>query len=175
MDISKICMYDFHYNYMLKKFSLDSCKLLYTDTDSLIYELKCDDVYKDVIKSDIEKFDTSDYDENNVYKIPLVNKKVLGLMKDECKGAIITHFVGLRSKQYTFLVEQTVKPNNDIFVDEDDNMNNFNDRKTICVKKSKGVKSNVLVKNISFKHYLNCLQNKINKNVTQRLITSKRH
>ncbi|KAJ8935994.1 hypothetical protein NQ318_001666 [Aromia moschata] len=75
LDISKTCVYDFHYNFMLKNFSLDRCKLLYTDTDSLIYELKSDNVYEELIKKHIFKFDTSDYQPNNQYYIPLENKK----------------------------------------------------------------------------------------------------
>ncbi|KAJ8915413.1 hypothetical protein NQ315_008302 [Exocentrus adspersus] len=99
LDISKTCVYDFHYNFMLKNLG-NNCKLLYTDTDSLVYQITCNDVYTEVIKKNLEKFDTSDYPSNNIHKIPLVNKKVPGLMKDECNNKIVTHFVGLRSKMY---------------------------------------------------------------------------
>ncbi|GFT13939.1 uncharacterized protein NPIL_314311 [Nephila pilipes] len=66
-------------------------KLMYTDTDSFIYEIKTDDFYSDM-KDDLNLYDTSDYDKNNVYNLPLVNKKVIGKMKDENKGNIMTEY-----------------------------------------------------------------------------------
>ncbi|KAJ8914938.1 hypothetical protein NQ315_016092 [Exocentrus adspersus] len=99
LDISKTCVYDFHYNFMLKKFNVDDCKLVYTDTESLIYDIKCDDFYE-IIKENSHKFDTSDFKQDNPYCTPRVNKNVIGLMKDENNGVIMTEFVGLRAKMY---------------------------------------------------------------------------
>ncbi|KAJ8973271.1 hypothetical protein NQ317_005694 [Molorchus minor] len=90
---------------MLQKFPVEQCKLLYTDTDSLVYELQCNDAYEEVIRKDIDRFGTSDYPKDNLWNIPLVNKKVPGLMKDENNGKLMTHFFGVRSKQYTYKVE----------------------------------------------------------------------
>jgi len=59
LDISKTCLYEFHHEYMLPLYR-EKCKIMYIDTDSLIYHIECDDVY-DIIKRDIAKFDTSDY------------------------------------------------------------------------------------------------------------------
>ncbi|CAG9814145.1 unnamed protein product [Phaedon cochleariae] len=106
LDLSKIVMYDFHYNFMLPKLGAD-VKLMYTDTDSFIYEIVCDDAYSEVIDANIERFDTSDYAPDNIYGIPRVNKKVLGLLKDEANGKIITHFAGLRSKMYIYKLDIT--------------------------------------------------------------------
>ena len=100
LDVSKTLMYDFHYNYIKKKYA-EKALLLMTDTDSLCYELETEDFYKD-ISSDIEaKFDTSAYPKDHPSGIKTgVNKKVIGMMKDECSGEIMEGFVGLRAKLY---------------------------------------------------------------------------
>ena len=86
LDISKTRMYNFHYNYIKKKYG-DKASLLFTDTDSLCYEIKTDDFYQD-ISDDVDKwFDTSEYDKDHPSGIPTgKNEKVIGMMKDECKG-----------------------------------------------------------------------------------------
>ena len=83
-------MYKFHYEYIKNKFD---AKLLFTDTDSLVYEIKTEDAYEDFY-SDKDLFDFSDYPVNSKYFDP-TNKKVIGKMKDEFKGKIISEFVGL--------------------------------------------------------------------------------
>ena len=134
LDLSKTLMFDFHYNYIKKKYKTKA-ELLFTDTDSLMYEIKTDDFYKD-ISQDIEtKFDTSDYPKEHPSGILTgVNKKVIGMFKDEVAGKQITHFVGLRSKLYSFKVEE--------------------DKTT---KKCKGIKKNVVKKGIQFEDYVKCL------------------
>ena len=102
LDLSKTLMYDFHYNYIKSKYGSDA-KLLYTDTDSLIYEIWAEDFYRD-IAGDVEtRFDTSEFDASHPSGIHTgVNKKVIGMMKDEAGGKIIQEYVGLRAKQYSF-------------------------------------------------------------------------
>lgn len=100
LEISKICMYEFHYNFMMKHFNYEKCKMIYTDTDSFIYNIQCEDFYA-FLKENSERFDTSDYPLDNKYKIEKLNKKIPGLMKDECNGQCMSEFVGLRSKMYS--------------------------------------------------------------------------
>ena len=95
LDISKVTMYDFHYEYVMKKYG-NRAKLLFTDTDSLTYAVETPDIYEDM-RADLSRFDTSDYPVGHKC-FSLVNKKVLLKMKDESNGAPIRSFVGLRSK-----------------------------------------------------------------------------
>lgn len=100
LDISKILMYRFLYEFMKPTYE-ENFKLLYTDTDSFILQVFSHNVYDD-IKRNIEKFDTSDYPEKNIHEMPRMNKKKLGLMKDECNGNIMMEFAATRSKVYSF-------------------------------------------------------------------------
>ena len=100
LDISKTLMYDFNYNYIKNKYK-DKAKLLFTDTDSLTYEIEAYDVYQD-FWNDKEKFDNSDYPEGSQY-FDKTNKKVIGKFKDEAAGVPICEFIGLRSKMYSYI------------------------------------------------------------------------
>lgn len=102
LELSKWKMYNFHYKYMVKKFP-GRLALNYMDTDSFIYTIETNDFYKEIIPDIKEQFDTSDYPLDNRFKIPLENKKVLGMMKDELKGVLIKEFIGLRSKMYAII------------------------------------------------------------------------
>lgn len=96
LDMSKIPMYEFHYDFMLNELPPQKCRILYTDTDSFVYELQCDDAYA-LIRANKNRFDTSDYKLNNPYNIKHYNKKVVGKMKDEYNGKIIKEFIGIRA------------------------------------------------------------------------------
>jgi len=103
LDLSKTLVYDFHYNYIKPKYG-DAAKLLFTDTDSLCYEIQTEDFYSD-ISADVEsRFDTSEYPTEFIAKgFPVgKNKKVIGMFKDEVMGKQIEEFVGLRAKLYSF-------------------------------------------------------------------------
>ena len=122
LDISKTLMYELWYGYLQPKYG-DKIKLCYTDTDSLIVFIKTKDFYED-IADDVEKrFDMSDYKIDR----PLPtrkNKKVIGLMKDELNGRIMTEFVALRPKTCAYQI------------DDDDSR----------IKKAKGTKKCVIKK-----------------------------
>ena len=107
LSISKIIMYEFWYDYVKKKHG-DMVKLCYMDTDSLIMNIKTKDFYKDIAQDVEERFDTSNYDVDR----PLPkgeNKKVIGLMKDELGGGIITEFVALRPKTYSYMTDEFIE------------------------------------------------------------------
>ena len=126
LELSKTLMYDFHYNYIKKKYP--DAKLLFTDTDSLCYHIKTEDVYSDFLR-DRELFDNSDYPSDSKFYFS-ENKKVIGKFKDETAGVPIKEFIGLKSKMYS------------ISLDNGENS-----------KKAKGVKKNVTRKGISHQDY----------------------
>ena len=135
LDLSKTLMFDFHYKYIKPKYG-DRAKLLFTDTDSFLYEIQTEDFYKDIFGDVKDRFDTSDYPENHPSGIPTgINKKVLGMFKDEVAGKNIKEFVGLRAKLYSFKTEEG-KEN----------------------KKCKGIKKAVVAKSIRHENYKTCLQ-----------------
>lgn len=107
LDLSKTLMYDFHYNYMKSKYG-SRAQLLFTDTDSLCYEITTDDLYHD-LKDDKELFDFSAYPRNHSL-YDATNKKIIGKMKDETESVPVKEFVGLRSKMYSMVHGNTEKP-----------------------------------------------------------------
>ena len=139
LDLSKTLMFDFHYDYIRDKYK-DKAELLFTDTDSLLYLIHTYDFYEDISEDITRKFDTSDYPESHPSGIlTAVNKKVIGMFKDEVAGRQITHFVGLRPKLYSFKVESLKET-----------------RKANEVRKCKGIKKNVVKKEITFDDYTKC-------------------
>ena len=135
LDLSKTIMYDFHYQYIKPKYGAKA-KLLFTDTDSLMYEIETEDFYKDISGDVKDRFDTSNYPENHPSGIPTgINKKVLGMFKDEAAGKIIKEFVGLRAKLYSFIMEDGKKN-----------------------KRCKGVKTQVVKNSITHEDYKTCLK-----------------
>ena len=134
LDLSKTIMFDFYYNYLKKKYG-DKVKLLFSDTDSLMCEIQTEDFYNDISGDVWDRFDTSDYPENHPSGIPTgINKKVLGMFKDETAGKIIKEFVGLRAKLYSYKMEEGEEN-----------------------KRCKGVKRQVVENTITHEDYKTCL------------------
>ena len=132
LEISKTTMYEFWYDYMKKKYG-DMVKLCYTDTDSLVMTMKTKHFYKDIVQDVQERFDTSNYSVDR----PLLkgkNKKVTGLMKDELGGGMITEFVALRPKTYSYATDKFIE-----------------------MKKAKGTKKCIIKKMLKFEDYKKCL------------------
>ena len=148
LDLSKLIMYEFHYDYMLPKYG-EKIKLCYMDTDSFVYDIETEDFYKD-IAGDVEKrFDTSGYCDR---PLPVgENKKVIGLMKDELGGEVMKEFVSLRPKMYSYRVGNS-EP-----------------------KKCKGIKKCVVKKTITFEDYKKCLFEGRNVHRSQLLFRPKKH
>ena len=130
LNLSKIVMYEFHYNYMKQKYDDDRLTLCYMDTDSLIYDIATDDFYKDIADDVAARFDTSGYNPDRPLPVGL-NKKVIGLMKDELGGDTMTEFVTLRPRMYAYKTGSAES------------------------KKCKGIKKWVVNKTISFEDYKN--------------------
>ena len=142
LDLSKTLMYRFHYDYVKPKWG-SKAALLFTDTDSLCYEIQTDDFYEDIRDDASEWFDTSNYEEDH----PLFskkNKKQVGFMKDECGGSQILRFVGLRSKLYTYEVDR-----------ERDNNGKW--KYNVQKKKCKGVRKCIIKKEITVGDFEECL------------------
>ena len=134
LDLSKIIMFDFHYKYIKPKYG-NKAKLLFTDTDSFLYEIQTEDFYKDISGDVRDRFDTSDYPEGHPSGIPTgINKKVLGMFKDEAAGKSIKEFVGLRAKLYSYKMDEG-KEN----------------------KRCKGIKKAVVERTIRHEDYKTCL------------------
>ena len=152
LDLSKIIMFDFHYKYIKPKYGKQA-KLLFTDTDSFLYEIQTEDFYKDISGDVKDRFDTSDYPENHPSGIPTgINKKVLGMFKDEAAGKTIKEFVGLRAKLYSYKMDEG-KEN----------------------KRCKGIKKAVVEKSITHEDYKTCLITGIEQLRRQNIIRSYEH
>ena len=151
LDLSKIVMYEFHYDYMVPKYGLEKLKLCYMDTDSLLFDIKTEDFYEDIMDDVPARFDTSGYCPNRPLPVGL-NKKVIGLMKDELGSKIMTDFVALRPKLYSY---------KKLDGSED--------------KKCKGIKKCVVKKTLTFEDYKTCLFNDSTEYRSQLMFRSSKH
>ena len=123
---------------------------MFTDTDSLTYEIEAEDIYKD-FWNDKDMFDTSNYPESSPYYCN-VNKKIIGKFMDEACGILITEFIGLKSKMYSYVKD------------------NEKGGRT-----AKGIKKNVIKNNIKHKDYKSTLINNEQMHHKMKTIGSQRH
>ena len=148
LDLSKWLMYDFHYGYIKNKYG-DNAQLLFTDTDSLCYEVQTEDIYQDMYDNK-EYFDLSDM------KIKKFkdgkNKKVIGKFKDETAGVLIREFIGLRSKMYSIKLDNEVEK-----------------------RTAKGIVKNVIEKELKHEIYKNILKTGDKMYSEMKVIRSEKH
>ena len=136
LDISKILMHDFWYDH-IKLMNGYRAKLCYMDTDNFVIHIETEDFYKDIANDVEEWFDTSNYDENDKRLLPIgMNKKVIGLFKDELGGKIMKEFCAFRAKTYAYLMDDHSEK-----------------------KKSKGTKKYVIKRRLMFENYTDSLFN----------------
>ena len=144
LDISKTLMYEFWYDYIKPKHN-EKAKLCYMDNDSFIIHIETEDFYKDIAQDVNKWFDTSGYDKNDKRPLPIgINKKVIGMFKDELNGKIVAKLCGPRSKTYAY------KMNDDIEK-----------------KKAKGTKKCVVKRSLKFDDYTDSLFNNYTKITTK--------
>ena len=154
LDLSKTLMFSFQYEYVKKKW--EKAEVLYSDTDSLVLKIETDDFFKDISGDVAEWFDTNDYAKDHpavLGGLPIVkeNKKKIGLMKDECGGKIVTEWVALRPKLYSFLTENGEK------------------------QKAKGLKKSMKNKSLRHENFLKCLRTGESQTRKQCLFRSRDH
>lgn len=135
LDLSKVLMYEFHYDTIKTKYE-DNAGLLYTDTDSLVYHIKTEDLYQDIHQM-ADLFDLSEYVHTHPHVFDKTNAKVIGKFKDEVQGKIIDEFIALKAKLYSFKMNE--------------------DNKT--KQKGKGIKRSAM-KDIKHENYQRCLNAK---------------
>ena len=154
LDLSKTLMFSFQYEYVKKKW--EKVEVLYSDTDSLVLNIETDDFFKDISGDVVEWFNTNDFPEDHpavLEGLPIVkeNKKKIGLMKDECGGKILTEWVALRPKLYSFLTESGEK------------------------QKAKGLKKSIKNKSLRHENFLKCLRTGKSQTRKQCLFRSRDH
>ena len=156
LDLSKMVMYEFHYDFVKPRYG-EKAKLCYMDTDSFVYHIATHDFFRDIADDVKTRFDTSNYKlkegDDRLNWFPTgSNEKVVNLMKDELAGEIMTEFIALRAKLYAY---------KKLDLSED--------------KRCKGVKKCVVKQTLTFSDYKKCLDEGVNTHREQVLFQNKDH
>ena len=174
LDLSKLCMFQFHYRVMLPFYGPERLKLLFTDTDSLAYQIKTVDVYADMAHPKLNShFDFSNYDKDH----PLFNKdnkKVAGFFKDENGGVSLVEFAGLRSKMYAVSTLEVGSKERMYF----EPRTGKRQRVIIAVNEKvtcKGVKKLIAQTHLTMEKYKSCLFEGASEKVSIPSLISKKH
>ena len=164
LDLSKLLMYKFHYEKMLRWY--DDIELCFTDTDSLLYEIQTSNIYSDMGREDRNnEFDFSEYvpGKDGYWLYSTKNKKALGKFKDELNGRPLSEFAGLRSKCLSLLFYGLVKENKILH-------EKISEKQT-----DKGIKKSVKKKHLRHRHFKEVLNQLSEITVKQNMIKSKAH
>ncbi|CAI6372576.1 unnamed protein product [Macrosiphum euphorbiae] len=149
LDISKTLMYDYHYNVMQKHYR-DKIKLMYTDTDSLIYHIKTTDFYEDLAANHslLDRMDTANLPSDHPCYVA-VRKKEPGYFSDEVDADIITEFCALRAKSYAF----------NVYAGEEDAVRDKDDKDKVGGEKikAKGIRQHVVKNHMTLEDHKKCL------------------
>ena len=146
LEASKLHMYQFWYDHLKEKYKVE---LIYTDTDSFIIQVETDDIYTDMLENK-NSYDFSDYPINHP-NCDITNKKVLGKLKDELNSLIITEFIGLKPKMYSFnYIDNNINENDKRNVLKYDEYNNIVVNNNI----HKGIKKSISLKHDEYKRSL---------------------
>ncbi len=152
LELSKLHMYRFHYDYIKLNFE-EKAELLFTDTDSLMYQIFSENVYEKLYKDRKQYFDFCEFPKNSPF-FDENNKRKIGYFKDEAKGQYISEFVGLRPKMYSYLIK--------------------NEKGNEEKHRAKGIQSAVS-KNLRHENYVKELKEPIENFVKNKRIGSKLH
>ena len=148
LDLSKYHMNNFHYGFIKNKYGTNA-KLLFTDTDSLCYDITTEDFYQDMFDNK-DQFDLSDMKLEQFKDSE--NKKVVGKFKDETQGVPICEFIGLMSKMYSIKLDDG------------------SEKKT-----AKGIVSNVIKNHLKHENYKQILETGERMNSSMKMIRSFDH
>ena len=150
LETYKLHMYQFWYDHLKNKYN-NNVELVYTDTDSSIIYVETDDIYKDMLENK-NLYDFSEYTINHP-NYDITNKKVLGKFKDELNSQIITEFIGLKPKMYSFnYIDNNIIVNNNIHKGV---------KKSICLKHDEYNRS-LYKEELIYKEFYNLQLNKQN-------------